>query len=871
MPTPSAIDRISAGINDIAAALKSPTPGSPIAPLSTSQVAALNDLLTLLTPTATESESDISTHTPTLADVAPPSDAKNAIHAPRLRVDSVPEGGVEVPITYRAATKRKTRAKPRPTVPTPEATPTLTPPIDLCTPPPNDNITTTPPAPVPSPVTQPTLTNNPASPIPPAPPPRRSHRPRRRPQRHVTNHAESNDTIEHWALHGTAINPDTGLVAEYDELSKSSDGAQWIQSTTEEFGRLAQGLGPNSAMTHGTDTIRFIPVSQMPKGRTAAYIRTVCADRPEKPNPKRVRITIGGDRIDYPGNTSTKTADMTTIKTLVNSTISTRDARFMTGDLKDFYLGTPLDRFEYIRIPIKFIPQVIIDLYNLNDIAFNGFIWAEVRKGMYGLPQAGILANQLLQRKLAPHGYRPVPITPGLWKHDTRNLYFALVVDDFGVKYTNRADAEHLMTTLTTIGYKVSQDWEGTRYCGLTLTWDYNAGHVTLSMPGYVERALQRFQHNPPKRHEPSPHDWNQPQYGAKVQYTNAPDVTPFLDAANKTHVQMVLGTLLFYARAVDLTMLKAIGTLSTQQSNPTEGTMNGITKLLNYAASNPNAEVRYYASDMVLWIDSDAIYLSETKARSTCAGYHFLSDRPSNPATPPQPHDAEPMHNAPVYVMCNIMKEIVSAASEAELAGLFHNGKEACPIRICLEELGHPQPPTPLKTDNTTAEGLANDTMKQKRSKAIDMRFYWIRDRVRQGQYHVYWRKAEFNRADYFTKHHSPKHHLHMRHEYLHQANQASHQNYYEPLNSDDRVPDTEDTPRTVHFAPAIQTRSCDPTTVCHSDTFPSCEGVLIPGNPELQSRDNGDGSTEPFNSQSARLRDLPIPNGNPERSGTA
>ena len=67
------------------------------------------------------------------------------------------------------------------------------------------------------------------------------------------------------------------------------------------------------------------------------------------------------------------------------------------------------------------------------------------------------------------------------------------------------------------------------------------------------------------------------------------------------------------------------------------------------------------------------------------------------------------------------------------------------------------------MKTDNTTAEGLANNTVKQKRSKAIDMLFYWIRDRVRQGQYHVHWRKAEFNRADYFTKHHSPKHHVSM------------------------------------------------------------------------------------------------------------
>jgi hypothetical protein len=510
----------------------------------------------------------------------------------------------------------------------------------------------------------------------------------------------------------------------------------------------------------------------MPKGRTATYFRIVCANRPEKNNPKRVRHTIGGDRINYPGNTSTKTADMTTVKTLANSVISTPNARFMTGDLKDFYLGTPLDRYEYIRIPIKIIPQRIRELYNLDVLAVNGFVFAEVRRGMYGLPQAGILVNQVLLHKLGAHGYRPVPITPGLWKHDTRDIHFALVVDDFGVKYTNRADAEHLMHTLQHVGYKVSEDWEGARYCGLTLTWNYDARTVKLSMPGYVARALQRFQHHAPIRTEHSPHAWNQPQYGAKVQFSADPDTTPFLDAADKKLVQEVLGTFLYFARAVDVTMLKAIGTIATQQATPTKATMTAITKLLNYAASHPDAELLYRASDMVLWIDSDAGYLSETKSRSTCARYHFLSDRPTDPSTPPQPNDAEPLHNAPVYVMCNIMNEVVSAASEAELAGLFHNGKEACLIRICLSELGHPQPPTPLKTDNTTAEGLANDKVKQKCSKAIDMRFYWIRSRVQQGQFPVYWRKAEFNRADYFTKHHSTKHHRLMRHKNLHHRN---------------------------------------------------------------------------------------------------
>jgi hypothetical protein len=94
----------------------------------------------------------------------------------------------------------------------------------------------------------------------------------------------SDDTM-FWALHSTTINPDTQSVAEYDELSKCSDGALWIQANTEEFGRLAQGLHKDSNMPTGTDTIFFIHPSQMPNGCKATYLQIVCADQPEKPQP----------------------------------------------------------------------------------------------------------------------------------------------------------------------------------------------------------------------------------------------------------------------------------------------------------------------------------------------------------------------------------------------------------------------------------------------------------------------------------------------------------------------------------------------------------------------------------------------------------
>jgi hypothetical protein len=151
---------------------------------------------------------------------------------------------------------------------------------------------------------------------------------------------------------------------------------------------------------------------------------------------------------------------------------------------------------------------------------------------------------------------------------------------------------------------------------------------------------------------------------------------------------------------------------------------------LLNYCATHPEATVRYIASDIVLHVQSDASYLTAPKAQSRAAGYHFLSSRPQDPTKPPGPNDPPPPSNGAIKVLCSIMREVVASAAEAELAA-FHNGKEANPIRIPLQELGHEQPPTRIQTDNSAATGIANDSIKQKRAKAIDMRFYWIRDCV--------------------------------------------------------------------------------------------------------------------------------------------
>lgn len=176
------------------------------------------------------------------------------------------------------------------------------------------------------------------------------------------------------------------------------------------------------------------------------------------------------------------------------------------------------------------------------------------------------------------------------------------------MRYTNRSDVEHLLNTLRT-KYRLITDWTGSQYIGLALVWDYDNSTVNLTMPGYIARALQQFDHSPPTQPQHAPHAWIAPQYGARQQFV-VPDVMPVLDLLDKKCVQEVLGTLLYYARAIDCTMLPALGTLATQQATPTMATLTAITQLLNYCATNPEATLRYTASDMVLHVESDASYL---------------------------------------------------------------------------------------------------------------------------------------------------------------------------------------------------------------------------------------------------------------------
>jgi hypothetical protein len=299
------------------------------------------------------------------------------------------------------------------------------------------------------------------------------------------------------------------------------------------------------------------------------------------------------------------------------------------------------------------LTKEFVTMYNLaNNATSNGYIYIKIQKGIYGLPQAGILAQELQEQHLNKHGYRQSPNTPGLWRHNYRPILFTLCVDDFGIKYAGRKHAEHFASILSK-HYNCSHNWDGQRYLGMNINWDYTELAVHISMLDYVPKVLTRFQHIPPRipQHQPYPHV--KPTYGTKTQYMEDVDTSLPLDKKGKKYIQEVIGTFLYYAHCIDSTMLPTLGSLAMQQANPTQNTKKLVHQFLDYATTHPDAIITYQASDMVLAGHSNASYLSKTNARSRAGGHFFMSN-----------NDAISSNNGAILMILQFIKEVMSSAA---------------------------------------------------------------------------------------------------------------------------------------------------------------------------------------------------------------
>jgi hypothetical protein len=547
----------------------------------------------------------------------------------------------------------------------------------------------------------------------------------------------------------------TGKPLRYQECLRGVDGALWAAAHDAELRRLHEETGtvdfcaPHTALPPGYKPTYYNPVPSL-KVKDGVEVR-------------RIRGTAGGDRIAYPGDTVAEVAAMSTVKLHLNAVLSTPGATYVNADIKDFYLGTPMDTPEYMYIQSTHFPPAARHRYNIAALEHNGRVLCRINKGIYGLPQAGRLAQDRLIAHLATHGYHQTS-TPLLFRHVTRPISFTLIVDDFGILTVGDEHVEHLLAALREL-YAITVDYAGSKYIGFHLAWDYTAGQrsVRLSIPDYVKKALARFDVILAARPTHAPNLYTAPVYGSKhPQLTSAPDCSPPLSPPEIKRLQQIVGVFLYYASAIDCTMKVAVSQLGSSQAHATQAVAADADRLMQYAGTWPNATLVYQASDMCLHIHSDASYLSEPHARSRAGGYFYLGSRVRDPHSPPP---APAAGTGPIHIVSTIIDVVCASAAEAEYGAMFINAKEGEVLRTTLANLGFPQlAPTPLQGDNSCAVDFANSRTTQRRSKAIDMRFHWLRDRVRQRHFHVYWQRGATNLADFFTKRHPVKHHRAMR-----------------------------------------------------------------------------------------------------------
>ena len=213
--------------------------------------------------------------------------------------------------------------------------------------------------------------------------------------------------------------------------------------------------------------------------------------------------------------------------------------------------------------------------------------------------------------------------------------------------------------------------------------------------------------------------------------------------------MQSISGTFLYYSRSADPCILPTLNDIASEQAKSTTDTSEKCDMLMDYLHTNPNAAIRYHASDMILKVVSDAAFLVLPKPRSHAAAIYHLGCINNN------------KQNGLIDVLCQTTKNVVPSASEAEMGDIYLGAQHCCPIRIACIELVHPQPAngTPFETDNGTAHGILASNMRSKIFKAFDMRYWWTKERIKQNTFDLIWAVEKNNLADYFTKHHLPWH----------------------------------------------------------------------------------------------------------------
>ena len=459
----------------------------------------------------------------------------------------------------------------------------------------------------------------------------------------------------------------------------------------------------------------------------------------------RTRLTADSSSNKYlKGSTTAYTADLESIKIMLNMIASNKNLRGSKADIGNFFPVTPLGNGdkEYMALPIKLMPPEAIAKYGLDKLVVNGMVMVENFNAVYGMRQSGKIAGDAVEAHMLKCGWASEPATPCIYVNKAvPNVFVARIVDDFYVTHEKDEEMLNFVDMLKELYETVVYELDCKQFCGLDIevkNHGTDQKEVHVSIKGYVEEAILELGYTPSAKPQDSPGAWTKPKYGYTEQSETIFD-SPLLDAKDKLWVQTAVGKALFYARAVDVSIIFACNNIATLGFN--EAAMKATKHMLDYLATHSTATVVYKKSQMLLKCYSDASFDSVPGSRSRYSGIMYFGNKDDSTI------------NGAIHAYSKVFKTIYTSAAAVEYGSLFELGRGAEVIGESCRVFKVEQFCTPLWTDNTTAIKLAKNESKGKRSKTMARQHNWLAQQVKFGRFTVHWESGKTLIADPLTK----------------------------------------------------------------------------------------------------------------------
>jgi hypothetical protein len=513
--------------------------------------------------------------------------------------------------------------------------------------------------------------------------------------------------------------------------------AQWLEKLENEMTRLIDTTG----------TAIPVAYSSVPQGQVASYCSLIMEKREGKD--MRVRMVFGGDRQAPKPEWTSRNSDMVTKKIFANALVSS-GKKLCILDIKDFYIASMnvLETPEYMFIAGKDIsPNLRARFGHLIDDR-TGRLMLQLVKSIYGMRQAGFIAQRNLIELLKKHGYKESGYD-SIFTSEDGKVIFLTHTDDFAIGYEEEIGVEKLKTILTEAGYKLVIDKEAKNFCGFQVKYDRDAKipSITLSVEKTLEKALARFGFSLGDKQKtkttpyPTAITQDNRNYDPREQ---AADASRMLDEKELTLLQEMIGVLRYIAMAVYGHLELCIAKIAASMAEPRLAMLEAAKRIFQYLANpaNRNRCLRYERSDMQLRAVSDASYGTETRFRSRTGGFIYLGR-----------NDDEEWINAPIEIICSVQQNVCTCTVEAEYVALFDIGTRLIYLKELIQGMGYTQQTIEIECDNQGAVGIATLTKNNRKMRHIAMRYHWTREQVLQKVFDIIWRTGKNNKADYATK----------------------------------------------------------------------------------------------------------------------